>query len=60
MVTLETTFAGLKLKNPLIAASSGLTNNISKIEELENAGIGAIVLKSVFEEQIENHCEKLT
>jgi dihydroorotate dehydrogenase (fumarate) len=60
MVTLETTFAGLKLKNPLIAASSGLTNNISKIEELENAGIGAIVLKSLFEEQIENHSEKLT
>src|SRR5690554_182361 len=60
MVTLETTFAGLKLKNPLIAASSGLTNNISKIKELENAGIGAIVLKSLFEEQIENHSEKLT
>jgi dihydroorotate dehydrogenase (fumarate) len=60
MITLETTFAGLKLKNPLIAASSGLTNSISKIVELENAGIGAIVLKSLFEEQIENHSEKLS
>ena len=60
MITLETTFAGLKLKNPLIAASSGLTNSISKIQELDNAGIGAIVLKSLFEEQIENHSEKLT
>ncbi|MBF6596711.1 MAG: dihydroorotate dehydrogenase-like protein [Fermentimonas sp.] len=60
MITLETTFAGLKLKNPLIAASSGLTNSISKIVELDNAGIGAIVLKSLFEEQIENHSEKLS
>lgn len=60
MVNLETTFAGLRLKNPLIAASSGLTNSMKKIRELENAGIGAIVLKSLFEEQIENHSEKLS
>lgn len=60
MVQLDTTFAGLKLKNPLIAASSGLTNSLKKIKELEDAGIGAIVLKSLFEEQIENHSEKLT
>lgn len=60
MINLETTFAGLKLKNPLIAGSSGLTNSIQKIRELEEAGIGAIVLKSLFEEQIENHSEKLS
>jgi dihydroorotate dehydrogenase (fumarate) len=60
MVQLDTTFAGLTLKNPLIAASSGLTNSLKKIKELEDAGIGAIVLKSLFEEQIENHSEKLT
>ena len=60
MINLETTFAGLKLKNPLIAGSSGLTNSIQKIQELEEAGIGAIVLKSLFEEQIENHNEKLS
>lgn len=60
MVNLETTFAGLKLKNPLIAGSSGLTNSLKKIRELEDAGIGAIVLKSLFEEQIENHSEKLS
>src|SRR5690554_2185212 len=59
MVTLETTFAGLKLKNPLIAASSGLTNSLKKIKELEDAGIGAVVLKSLFEEQIESHSGKL-
>ena len=59
MVNLETTFAGEPLRNPLIAASSGLTNSVKKIKELEEAGIGAIVLKSLFEEQIENHSEKL-
>ncbi|MGI6074640.1 MAG: dihydroorotate dehydrogenase-like protein [Fermentimonas sp.] len=60
MANLATTFAGLQLKNPLIAASSGLTNSINKIKELEAAGVGAIVLKSLFEEQIENHSEKLS
>lgn len=60
MANLATTFAGLQLKNPLIAASSGLTNSIHKIKELEAAGVGAIVLKSLFEEQIENHSEKLS
>ena len=60
MINLETTFAGLKLKNPLIAGSSGLTNSLKKIRELEDAGIGAIVLKSLFEEQIENHTGKLS
>ena len=60
MANLQTTFAGLTLKNPLIAASSGLTNSLTKIQELEKAGIGAVVLKSLFEEQIENHSEKLS
>lgn len=52
MINLETTYLGLKLKNPLIAASSGLTGSEPKIVELARAGIGAIVLKSIFEEQI--------
>ncbi len=54
MGNLETTYLGLKLKNPLVAASSGLTGSIDKITELANAGIGAVVLKSIFEEQINN------
>lgn len=54
MVNLETTYLGIKLKNPLVAASSGLTSSIEKIKELADAGIGAIVLKSIFEEQINN------
>jgi dihydroorotate dehydrogenase (fumarate) len=52
MSNLETTYLGLKLRNPLVAASSGLTSTVEKIKELEKAGIGAVVLKSIFEEQI--------
>lgn len=52
MPDLSTTYMGLALKNPLVASSSGLTNSIEKIAQLESKGIGAIVLKSLFEEQI--------
>lgn len=54
MPNLETRYMGLKLKNPIVVASSGLTNSIEKIRDLEIAGAGAVVLKSIFEEQI-NH-----
>jgi len=60
MAILETKFAGLTLKNPLVAGSSGLTNSLNKIKDLEKAGVGAVVLKSLFEEQIESHSEKLS
>lgn len=59
MSNLETTYLGLKLKNPLVAASSGLTSSIDKIKELADAGIGAIVLKSIFEEQINNEVSSM-
>jgi len=49
----ETHFAGLNLPNPIIIASSGLTSSAEKNKELEKAGAGAIVLQSIFEEQIE-------
>lgn len=52
MATLETTFAGLKLRNPIIVSSSGLTDSAVKNQKLYEAGAGAIVLKSLFEEQI--------
>lgn len=53
MVDITTTYAGLKLKNPIIAASSGLTSSLEKVQKLVDKGVGAIVLKSLFEEQIE-------
>jgi dihydroorotate dehydrogenase (fumarate) len=59
MRTLETTYLGLKLKNPIIISSCGLTNSVEKNIELEKAGAGAIVLKSLFEEQIMMNSERL-
>lgn len=59
MANLETTYLGLSLKNPLVAASSGLTSSVEKIRELEKVGIGAVVLKSIFEEQINNEVTHL-
>jgi len=53
MNRLKTTYAGLKLKNPIIISSSGLTNSPERILNLEKAGAGAVVLKSLFEEQID-------
>lgn len=52
MSDLKTSFAGLSLKNPIIISSSGLTNTPEKNQVLAKAGAGAIVLKSLFEEQI--------
>ena len=60
MADLTTTYLGLQLKNPIIAASSGLTENLKSIQELEKNGAAAIVLKSIFEEEITHEYEALT
>lgn len=52
MAELTTKYLGLSLSNPLIIGSSGLTDSVDNIIELEKAGAGAVVLKSLFEEQI--------
>lgn len=52
MADLSTTYMGLKLANPVIVGSSGLTASLDKVKECEKAGAGAVVLKSIFEEQI--------
>lgn len=52
MINISTKFMGLELKNPIVAGSSGLTNSVNQIKQLEEAGVGAVVLKSLFEEQI--------
>lgn len=49
---LSVQYLGLELKNPLIVGSSGLTSSASKVKELEEKGAGAVVLKSIFEEEI--------
>ena len=52
MADLGTKYMGLSLRNPVIIGSSGLTDSVEKVIELEKAGAGAVVLKSLFEEQI--------
>ncbi len=52
MKDLSTEYLGLKLKNPVLAASSGLTGNLDGIKTLEKGGVAAVVLKSIFEEEI--------
>lgn len=54
MVDLSTTYLGLRLANPIVASSSPLTGSIESLEKLEAAGIGAVVLPSIFEEQVEH------
>lgn len=52
MVDLSTKYLGLELGNPVVVGSSGLTNTVEGVVECAGAGAGAIVLKSIFEEQI--------
>jgi len=52
MVDLKTDYLGLPLKNPLVVSSCGLTDSADKIRKLEELGAGAVVVKSLFEEQI--------
>jgi len=52
MSDLSTTFMGLALKNPVIVSSSKLTYDIENVKKCEQAGAAAVVLKSLFEEQI--------
>lgn len=59
MASLNTSYLGLSLSSPLIISSSGLTNNTDKIRKFEELGAGAVVLKSLFEEQITFESGKL-
>jgi dihydroorotate dehydrogenase (fumarate) len=52
MLDLTTTYLGLKLKNPLVASSGPLCKDVSNLLKLEDAGASAVVLHSLFEEQI--------
>ena len=53
-VDLSTSYLGLKLANPVMASSSPLTGSIDTLKQLEEAGVSAVVLPSLFEEQIEH------
>ncbi|MEN8229579.1 MAG: dihydroorotate dehydrogenase-like protein [Bacteroidota bacterium] len=60
MIDLSTTFAGMTLKSPVIVSSSGLTSSIERIKKIAHAGAGAVVLKSLFEEQILHEVNNLS
>lgn len=52
MSDLSTTYMGLKLASPLMAGSSTITGTVGRLKALEDAGAGAVVLGSIFEEQV--------
>lgn len=52
MVDLTTTYLGLKLKNPLVASPSPLSEKVDNVKRMEQAGVSAVVMYSLFEEQI--------
>lgn len=59
MPDLKTTYLGLPLKNPLVASASPLSKRISSVQRLEEAGASAIVLYSLFEEQLNHESQEL-
>lgn len=52
MIDLKTRYLGLELKNPLVASASALSKKTSRVKRIEDAGISAVVMYSLFEEQI--------
>lgn len=56
---ITTTYLGLKLKSPIVPSAGPLSQDISDIREMEDAGAGAVVLYSMFEEQIEHEALEL-
>ena len=56
---LSTTYMGLELDNPLVASASPLSHTVDGVRRLADAGIGAVVLHSLFEEQLREEVIKL-
>jgi dihydroorotate dehydrogenase (fumarate) len=59
MADLSCQYLGLHLRNPLVVGSSGLTSSLDNLRTIARLGAGAVVLKSVFEEQIKFETDKL-
>jgi dihydroorotate dehydrogenase (fumarate) len=58
MIDLSCKYLGLQLKNPIVVGSSGLTSSIENLRTIALKGAGAVVLKSIFEEQIKFETDK--
>ena len=52
-IDLSTTYLGLKLKNPLVASASPMCQDVNNVRRMEDAGASAVVLQSLFEEQLD-------
>jgi dihydroorotate dehydrogenase (fumarate) len=59
MIDLTTSYLGMRLKNPLVVSASPLCEDISNIRKMEDTGAGAVVLHSLFEEQITLESQEL-
>ncbi len=59
MTDLSTEYMGLKLSNPLIIASCSLVKDVENVQRCQDAGAGAVVMKSLFEEQIRLEADRL-
>ena len=53
MANLSTTYMGVALKNPIVVAASSISNYVDKVKRAEEIGAGALVIRSLFEEQIQ-------
>ena len=53
-VDLRTRYLGLELAHPVVASASPLTGSVDSLKRLQDAGVSAVVLPSLFEEQIEH------
>jgi len=58
MIDLSCKYLGLDLKNPIVVGSSGLTSSLENLKVIAKMGAGAVVLKSIFEEQIKFEADK--
>ena len=56
-MNLETTYMGIDLRNPLVASASPLSQTVDGIRRLEEAGVGAVVLYSLFEEELRREAD---
>src|SRR5215469_4373116 len=57
-MNLDTSYLGLKLRNPLVASAGPMTQTAERIARLAEAGVGAVVLPSLFEEQIRAEADR--
>ena len=56
---LSVNYLGLKIKSPLVVGSSSITTSVENLKKIEKSGAGAVVLKSIFEEEIYNEYESI-